>query len=89
MCDSHVESAVFGLNETAVCRVMDGMFGDSQEDEEAVEDELQFFAYVQDEVLEVKILDMTKASGLHEKKILFFSVLFCASSSSGAHKTMK
>ena len=43
---------------------MDNMFGDSQEDEDAAEDELQFFNYVQDEVLEAKILDMTKASGL-------------------------
>ena len=53
---------------------MDGMFGDSQEDEDAAEDEQQFFEYVQNEVLEVKILDMTKASGLYEKKILCFFV---------------
>ena len=48
---------------------MDGVFGDSQEDEDAAEDELDFFKYVQDEVLEAKILNMTTVPGLHKKKM--------------------
>ena len=48
---------------------MDGVFGDSQEDEDAAEDELEFFKYVQDEVLEAKILNMTTVPGPHKKKM--------------------